>query len=277
MTDLVTVSVTDHIADVRLNRPEKMNALSVPMFEAIRAAAEQVMKDTSVRVVVLSGEGRAFCSGLDLANFTAADGLTGDVFGPGKGGFWPNIYQQPGYLWKEVPVPVICALHGAVFGGGLQVALGADIRIAHPDTRMSVMEIKWGLIPDMSGSQTLRDLVRLDVAKELTFTGRIVEAEEAQRIGLVTRIDSDPRAAAFAMAQEIAQKNPQAIVFGKLLLEGAWHGDAERGLELEEKLQARLLKSPNQVEAVVAGMQKRPAKFAEREMTRLNWKQPLEG
>ncbi|HET8705742.1 MAG TPA: enoyl-CoA hydratase-related protein, partial [Pseudomonadales bacterium] len=176
MAELVTVTVTDHVAEVRLNRPEKMNALSIAMFEAISAAAEKVMQDTSVRAVVLSGEGRSFCAGLDLSNFTAPDGLGQNPFGPGRGGFWPNFYQRPGFLWKEVPVPVICALHGAVFGGGLQIALGADIRIAHPDTKLSVMEIKWGLIPDMSGTQTLRDLVRLDVAKELTFTGRIVEA-----------------------------------------------------------------------------------------------------
>lgn len=275
MTELVTLTVSDQVAEVRLNRPEKMNALSIAMFEAITAAAERVMADRSIRAVVLSGEGRAFCAGLDLANFTDPTAFGGDAFGNGRGGHWPNFYQRPCYIWKDVPVPVIAALHGAVFGGGLQIALGADIRIAHPETKLSLMEIKWGLVPDMSGTQTLRDLVRLDVAKELAFTGRIVEAPEAAQIGLVTRLDADPRATALALAREIATKNPQAVATAKLLLEGSWHGSDERGLMLEEKLQATLLGSANQQEAVMAGMQKRPANFADRLHTRLNRADPL--
>lgn len=275
MSELVTITVADHVADVRLNRPEKMNALSMAMFEAISAAAQQVMRDRSVRAVVLSGEGRAFCAGLDLANFTGPQAFGGNPFGPGRGGFWPNFYQQPGYLWKDVPVPVIAALHGAVFGGGLQIALGADIRIAHPDVQMSLMEIKWGLIPDMSGTQTLRDLVRIDIAKELAFTGRVVGGAEAEKIGLVTRLDEHPHAAAMTLAREIATKNPQAIMLDKLILESTWHGDDARGLELEEKLQASVIMSANQVEAVMAGMQKRPALFSERTIDRLDRANPL--
>jgi enoyl-CoA hydratase/carnithine racemase len=277
MSDLVTITVVDHVADVRLNRPEKMNALNLAMFDAIIAAAERVMNDRTVRAVVLSGEGGAFCAGLDIANFTDPNALGAEgPFGPGRGGFWPNYYQKPGYLWKDVPVPVIAALHGAVFGGGLQIALGADIRIAAPNVKMSVMEIKWGLVPDMSGTQTLRDLVRLDVAKELTFTGRIVEAEEAARIGLVTRIADDPREAALLMAREIAAKNPEAISLGKLLFESTRHGDAARGLEIEEKLQSRLLMTPNQIETVMAVMEKRPAQLTDRTFDRLNRANPLE-
>ncbi|HEX4915801.1 MAG TPA: crotonase/enoyl-CoA hydratase family protein [Vicinamibacterales bacterium] len=278
MTELVTLTVTDHVADVRFNRPEKMNALNIPMFEAISAAAEEVMRDRSIRAVVLSGEGRAFCAGLDLSNFTDPNAFGNNGAGPfvpGRGGFWPNFYQKPGYLWKDVPVPVIAALHGAVFGGGFQIALGADIRIAHPDVKMSLMEIKWGLIPDMSGSQTLRDLVRIDIAKELAFTGRIVEGAEAEKIGLVTRLDESPREAALALAREIASKNPQAIALDKLLFETTWHGDDARGLELEEKLQANIIMSPNQVEAVMAGMQKRPASYADRTIERLDRANPL--
>jgi enoyl-CoA hydratase/carnithine racemase len=278
MENLVTIAVVDHVADVRLNRPEKLNAISLAMFEAINQAAETVMNDRAIRAVVLSGEGRAFCAGLDVANFTdpSAFGGDGGPFGPGRGGFWPNHYQKPGYLWKDVPVPVIAALHGAVFGGGLQIALGADIRMAAPDVKMSVMEIKWGLIPDMSGTQTLRDLVRLDVAKELTFTGRIVQAEEAARLGLVTRIEANPREAAFALARDIATKNPDAIALGKLLLESTWHGDDTRGLETEERLQSKLLMSANQIEAVMAGMEQRPAKFGDRTFDRLKRKRPLD-
>lgn len=275
MSELVTITVADQVADVRLNRPEKMNALSMAMFEAISAAAQQIMRDRSVRAVVLSGEGRAFCAGLDLANFTDPQAFGGNPFGPGRGGFWPNFYQQPGYLWKDVPVPVIAALHGAVFGGGLQIALGADIRIAHPEVKMSLMEIKWGLIPDMSGTQTLRDLVRIDIAKELAFTGRVVGGAEAEKIGLVTRLDEHPHTAAMTLAREIVTKNPQAIMLDKLILESTWHGDDARGLELEEKLQASVIMSTNQVEAVMAGMQKRPAIFSERTIDRLDRANPL--
>ncbi len=280
MSELVKITVSDDgVAEVRFNRPDKMNALSMPMFDAISAAAETVMANKKIRAVVLSGEGKAFCSGLDLSNFTNPDALGNSgqgPFGPGRGGFWPNFYQKPGYLWKEVPVPVIAALHGPVFGGGFQIALGADIRIAHPDVQMSLMEIKWGLIPDMSGTQTLRNLVRLDVAKELAFTGRIVRGDEAARIGLVTRLDENPREAALVLAREIASKNPQAIVANKLVFEASWHGDDARGLQLEEQLQAQIIMTHNQVEAVMSSMQKRPANYREREITRLNHANPLD-
>jgi len=171
MSELVTVHIENHIAHVSLNRPEKFNALSWPMFEAIADTGQALAGNRDVRAVILSGAGDHFCAGLDLENFaTMPPGE--DLFGPGRGGFWPNYYQRPAAVWREVPVPVICALHGVAYGGGLQIALGADIRIAQPDARLSVMEIKWGIIPDMAATQTLRNLVRLDIAKDLTFTGR---------------------------------------------------------------------------------------------------------
>ena len=260
MSDLVHITIENHVAHVVLNRPEKLNALNPAMFEAITNAANRLRTNRDVRAVVISGAGRGFCAGLDLANF-AEPSFINDFFDGDKVGYWPNFYQQPGYAWKQVPVPVIAALHGVVFGGGIQIALGADIRIAAADTRLSVMEIKWGLIPDMSGSQTLRDLVRLDVAKELVFTGRIVEAEEAARLGLVTRLAQDPVAEALAIAGEIAGRNPEAVSLGKYLLEHSRHGDALEGLELEERLQKKLLTSANQMEAVQAGMEKRAPIF----------------
>lgn len=262
MSKLLSIEITDHVADVRLNRPDKMNALNMDMFEAITAAGNSVAEDKNVRAVVLSGEGKAFCAGLDLANFSDPE-VFKDPFGSGKGGFNPNFYQSPAWVWKDTPVPVICALHGVAFGGGLQIALAADIRIAHPETLMSVMEIKWGLIPDMSASQTLRDLLRLDVAKELTFSGRVVEADEAQSIGLVTMLNDNPRETALEMAKTIALRNPDAISAAKYLLDYAWHGEQETGLALEEKLQALILNSPNQKEAVMAEMQKRKPEFEE--------------
>jgi enoyl-CoA hydratase/carnithine racemase len=271
MSELVQITLDDGVADVRLNRPDKYNALSPEMFDAIVAAGERLAQDRSVRAVVLSGNGRGFCAGLDFSSFQGmqdrgAQGTTGTGSGNAlaRDSERPeNRAQRPAYVWKRMPVPVICALHGVAFGGGLQVALGADIRLAAPNARLSVMEIKWGLVPDMSLTQTLRDLVRLDVAKELTFTGRIVGAEEARELGLVTRVVEEPLAVALEMAREIAGKSPDAIRYGKKLLEESWHADPATGLGLEASLQSELIGSPNQLEAVKANFEERPPKFAD--------------
>jgi enoyl-CoA hydratase/carnithine racemase len=269
MSDRVTVSVQDGVADVRLNRPEKLNALDLPMFQALVETGRALARDRSLRAVVLSGEGRAFCAGLDMGAFQAMAG-GGSGGGPNllardDGGSPANFAQAAAWVWTEVPVPVIAAVHGVAFGGGLQVALGADLRLVAPDARLSVMEIKWGLVPDMSGTQTLRRLVRLDVAKELTFTGRIVEGPEAVALGLATRVEADPRAAALALAREIAGRSPDAIRAGKRLLDEAWRLPVAEGLALEERLQRGLIGRPNQVEAVRANLEKRAPRFADPE------------
>jgi enoyl-CoA hydratase/carnithine racemase len=267
MTERVQVIIEGGVADVRLNRPEKLNALDRPMFEGLVAAGRRLSEDRSVRAVVLSGEGRAFCAGLDFASFMAMAGEgsdPGDTLLDRRHADSPaNFAQHAAWVWTEVPVPVIAALHGVVFGGGLQIALAADIRFAAPDAQLSVMEIKWGLVPDMSGTQTLRHLVRHDVAKELTFTGRIVEGKEAAALGLVTRVAEHPRAAALTMAREIAEKSPDAIRAGKRLLTQAPLLSVADGLALEARLQRGLLGSANQVEAVSANMQKRAPKFSD--------------
>jgi enoyl-CoA hydratase/carnithine racemase len=266
MTQWVTIEIKDHVASVRLNRPEKYNALSPDMFRAIVEAGETVQADKTIRSVVLSGEGRGFCAGLDFESFMkmgSGEARDVDLFGRTEGNP-ANYAQRTGYIWKQVPVPVIAAVHGVAYGGGLQIALGADIRLASPDARFSVMEIKWGLIPDMSGTQTLKDLVRLDVAKELTFTGRIVEAEEALRLGLITRICEDPLAEAEKMAREIAGKSPDAIAAGKRLWEKVMSSDPEEGLKLEEDLQRTLIGGHNQLEAIRANFEKRPPVFKDR-------------
>ena len=272
MSELVTIDVEDGVADVRLNRPDKYNALSPAMFEAIIAAGESLAQDSSVRAVVLSGNGRGFCAGLDFGSFqgmsdssdaseaTGTDApaaLARDSEQP------ENRAQRPAYVWKRLPVPVIAAVHGVAYGGGLQVALGADFRYATPDAKLSVMEIKWGLIPDMGLTQTVRDVIRLDVLKELTFTGRVVSGTEAQTLGLVTRVCEDPLAEALAMAREIASKSPDAIRRGKRLLEDSWHADAAVGLGLEASLQGELIGSPNQLEAIKANFEKRAPAFAD--------------
>lgn len=269
MSNLVEVEINDGVADVRLNRPDKYNALSPEMFSAIIAAGEQVAADSSVRAVVLSGNGKGFCAGLDFSSFqgmgdgSRKGGDTNAVLQKTDDSRPDNHAQRPAYVWKQLAVPVIAAVHGVAYGGGLQVALGADIRLATPDARLSVMEIKWGLVPDMGLTQTVRDLVRLDVIKELTFTGRIVSGSEAAELGLVTRTCADPRAEALAMAREIAGKNPDAIRAGKRLLEESWHADPHTGLGLEASLQGSLIGSANQIEAVKANFENRAPKFAD--------------
>ena len=173
--------------------------------------------------------------------------------------------QKTAYVWKRLPVPVITSIHGVAYGGGAQVALGGDIRIAAPDVKMSILEIKWGLIPDMSLSQTLRDLVSLDVAKELTFTGRVLNGEQAKELGLVTHVDANPLERALALAEEIASKSPEAVRAGKKLLEETWHADERFGLELEDSLQRELIGTPNQIEAITANFENRPPSFADPE------------
>lgn len=263
MSELVTIDIQDGVADVRLNRVDKYNALSPDMFQAIIDAGESLADDRRVRAVVLSGNGRGFCAGLDMGSFQGM--ASGQRSGAGnlmKRDDRPeNHAQRPALVWKRLPMPVIAAIHGVAFGGGCQIALGADIRFAAPDARLSVMEIKWGLIPDMSLTQTLRDLVPLDVAKELTFTGRILSGTEAQALGLVTHVADDPLAAAMALAKEIAGKSPDAIRAGKKLLEESWRADPRTGLELESRLQTELIGSPNQVEAVKANFEDRPPVF----------------
>jgi len=265
MSDLVKITIENGVADVRLNRPDKYNSLNPEMFEAVVAAGESLANNRSVRAVVLSGEGKGFCAGLDFETFTNVESGGNSVLAEKTDGSYPNPFQNAAYIWKTLRVPVIAAIHGSSFGGGLQIALGADIRLARPDARLSVMEVKWGLVPDMAASQTLRDLVSIDVAKELILTGRIVGAEEAQQLGLVTRVCDDPLAEALKMASEIAQKSPDSIIAGKRLLETAWHGSPEEGLKLEEELQKSLLGSPNQVEAMKANFEKRAPKFQDPE------------
>jgi enoyl-CoA hydratase/carnithine racemase len=271
MTELVTIELDEGVADVRLNRPDKHNALSPGMFEALIDAGERLCAEPAVRAVVLSGNGPSFCAGLDFSSFQGmkdrgdASAATGASAPPRRGDNEDpaNHAQRPCLIWQRVPVPVIAAVHGVAFGGGLQVALGADLRFATADARLSIMEIKWGLIPDMGLTQTIRDLLPLDVVKELTFTGRQLSGDEAKALGLVTRVCADPRAEALALAREIAGKSPDAIRAGKRLLNEAWRADARTGLSLEASLQGSLIGSPNQLEAVSANFEKRAPAFSD--------------
>lgn len=259
----VQIEVADHVAVVTLNRPDKHNALDVPMFDAIIAAADRLRSEPGVRAVVLHGNGPSFCSGLDVASIMQSgggtQGLTDRIHGD-----VPNWFQRSVHDWITLPVPVIAAVHGTCFGGGLQIALGADIRIAAPDARLSVMEVKWGLVPDMAITRTLPRLVAIDVAKELTYTGRIFDGIEAQRLGVVTRVTADPLAAACELAAEIAHRSPDSVRAAKRLYDAAWTAPAAESLALEAELQIGLIGSPNQLAAVAAGFTKQPAEFVDR-------------
>jgi enoyl-CoA hydratase/carnithine racemase len=269
MEDRVSISIKDGIADVRLVRADKMNALDQAMFEALVAATDRLSKEKSVRVVVLSGEGRAFCAGLDMGRFAAMKEKGGNGVPGGESRDLAkrthglaNFPQQAVWGWRQLPVPVIAAITGVAFGGGFQLALGADIRLMAPDARMSIMEIKWGLVPDMAGTPILANLVRDDILRELTYTGRIFSAQEALSYGLATRICDDPRTAALEMAREISAKNPHAIRAAKRMLNNL-SVDPGPALLAESVEQQKLIGSPNQTEAVRANIEKRAPRFAE--------------
>ncbi len=261
-TERVQIEVTDHVAVVTLTRPEKHNALDLPMFEGIISAAERLATEPGLRAVVLHGDGPSFCSGLDVMSIMSSGQGTDALLNPLRGEV-PNWFQRTAYDWLGVPVPVIAALHGNCLGGGLQIALAADIRIAAPDARLSVMEVRWGLIPDMAITRTLPRLVGIDVAKELTYTGRVVTGAEAHELGLVTRVSDDPLAAARELAAEIALKSPDAVRAAKRLFDSSWTGTPEQTLALEAELQLSLIGSPNQLAAVAAGVTKKPAEFVD--------------
>jgi enoyl-CoA hydratase/carnithine racemase len=269
MDDRVKVTISAGVADVRLVRADKMNALDAAMFEALVATCERLAHEKAVRAVVLSGEGRAFCAGLDMGRFVAmnddggngiAGGETRDLNTRTHG--LANFPQQAVWGWRQLAVLVIAAIQDVAFGGGFQLALGADMRFLAPDARMSIMEIKWGLIPDMAGTPILASLVRDDILRELTYTGRIFSAQEAMSYGLATRICDDPRAAAFEVAREIASKSPDAIRAAKRLLNNL-SVDPGPALSAESVEQMKLMGRPNQLEAVRANMEKRAPRFVD--------------
>jgi enoyl-CoA hydratase/carnithine racemase len=250
----------DGVADVRLNRPDKMNALDPEMFADIIEAGSLLQRMKGLRVVVLSGEGRAFCAGLDLANFSRPPApdeplITERTYGNA------NKFQQVSMQWRKLPVPVIAALHGACVGGGLAIASGADLRIAHPETRMSIMEMKWGLVPDMGGYALWRGLVRDDVLRELIYTNREFSGAEAQTLGLATYVDANPHTRALAIARDIANRNPHAIRAAKRLQAGMIERETDAILLEESIEQHGIMRSRNQVEAVMAAMERRKPNF----------------
>lgn len=263
LPDRFSVTISDGVADVRFIRPEKRNALDAAAFLGIVAVTERLAADPSVRVVVLSGEGAAFCSGIDFTIFAGGgDGPVANLLGREDGDV-ANLAQKAAWCWHALPQPVIAAVHGVAYGGGFQIAVACDLRIAHPDTTFSVMETKWGLVPDMSGTVFLPQLVGVDVAKELTWTGRVIDAGEAASLGLVTRVAEDPLADALTLAREIAHRSPDAVRGAKRLLDAAYVNDPVTQLRFEEEVQLGIIGRPNQIEAVTAEFQQRPPQFTD--------------
>ncbi len=258
----VTITYEDHIAHVRLTRGDKMNAVDQQMIDAIIAAGDEVAA-SSARVVVISGEGKAFCAGIDITGLSAMVGKdpTALLMPRTHGEGTTNQWQEVAMVWTRVPVPVIAAVHGVCFGAGLQLALGADIRIASPDAKFAVMEMKWGIVPDMGGMVLLPRLVRGDVLRRLTYTAEHVGAAQAERWGLITEVADDPLAAAMTLAGQIAGKSPSAIRAAKLLIAQAETQDSVTVLDAESRLQAELLGKPDQMEVIAAELGKRPAVF----------------
>ena len=256
----VSVTYENHIAQVTLSRPDKMNAVDEDMIHAIIAAGREVA-DSNARAVVLSGEGNGFCAGLDVMSFASMAGKdTEEMMMPRTHGD-TNRWQEVSLVWRRVPVPVIAALHGVCFGAGFQLALGADIRFAAPGTKLSVMEMKWGLVPDMGGMLLLPHLTRSDVIRLLTYTARSFTAKEAAEWGLVTSLVEDPLAAAQGLAEEIAGKSPSAIREAKVLIE-VGESEARKAILLaESQAQANLIGNADQMEVIAAQMQKRAPVF----------------
>jgi len=257
----VSIDIENHIAIVTLNRPEKMNALDDQMLNAIIEAGQTVEKNADVRVVILRGAGKAFCAGIDLSNFKSDTAINAQALENRTHGI-ANMWQYSAYVWREISIPVIAAVHGVAFGGGLQIMLGSDIKYITADTKLSVMEMKWGLIPDMAGTQLMLHSVRDDIIRELTYTNRVFLGAEAVEYGFASHISADPFADAMKLAEEIARKSPSAIVKAKKVLNAAPYVDSVAdGLLLESIEQDAINRKKNQMEAVFSSMQKRPGQF----------------
>jgi len=249
MNSRVRVDIDGTVALVCLTRGEQHNGMDFRMLDAVRRAARRLRKDRQVRAVILHGEGPSFCTGLDvksvLGSPASAAAAVASLFSPAR-----NRFQEWSMAWRDVPAPVIAAIHGNCFGAGLQLALGADVRLATPDARLSVMEVKWGLVPDMGGAALLRELVSLDVAKVLAMTGRVLSGAEAHSVGLVTHLSERPLEQARALAAEIATRSPDAVAAAKFLLQESWHGGEAEALAAERRWQRRVIAGRNQRIAV---------------------------
>ena len=265
VSERIILEVVDGIAYATLNRPDKLNALDLPMFHALASVPGEIAKDRSVRAVILQGGGTSFCSGLDFASVGADQ--VGQIRGFAKLPVQTtNLYQKACWAWRELPVPVLAVLRGHCFGGGMQLALAADFRFSDPAAQFSIMETKWGLIPDMTGSVTLRELLPMDVAKRLTMTAEVFDGTRAKELGLVTEVSDDPLSAAHELAAQLAAKSPDAIAATKKLFHDTWTESPRAAFWTESQLQLRLLLGKNHKIARAAGKAKELPKWVARSL-----------
>lgn len=263
MSEEIQCEIAGEVAFVRLARPEKFNALSLPMLKGLIATAHQLRKDTAVRAVVLSGEGPAFCAGIDTSVLAGGLPVVLPSFVP-RPWLGTNVFQEACWAWRRIPAPVVAVVHGHCYGAGLQLALGADFRFSTPDAKWSVMEAKWGLIPDMSGVHSLAQLVGLDTAKELSMTARTITGAEAKHLGLVTHVAADPHLAASELIDEILTRSPDSVAATKRVFEAAAPGRARHTFARERIEQARLLLATNTKIARQAAKEKVAPAYAPR-------------
>ncbi|GEE00135.1 enoyl-CoA hydratase/isomerase family protein [Gordonia spumicola] len=261
----ISYEVRDQVAYVSLNRPEKHNGLTLDMLDDLAAAARRASSDRSLRAVIISGEGDSFCSGLDFASAGKEQGRIMRMLVPKKSSA-ANNFQNAGWAWRNVPVPVIAVLHGHCYGGGLQIALAADFRFASTGTDLSILEAKWGLIPDMSLTASIAQLTTIDVAKRLTMTGEMFNAAQALDWGLVSGVSDDPLADAEALVVAIKERSPDAVAASKALFENTWYNGSRLSFPVEQALQVRLLRGRNHAIARKAGLSKEKPVFEERQI-----------
>lgn len=262
MTKRVIVIEDNSIATVTLNRPEKKNALDIELIQALVDAGTQLAARRDIRAVILRGAGQTFCAGLDVTAMPKIAAFAAEMGGIMKRTHGTsNIFQAVSTIWANLPMPVIAAVEGFAFGGGFQIMLGADIRIAAPDTQFSIMETKWGLVPDMGGMVAMHRLARADVIRRLSYTAEIFDGSAALNWGFVTELATDPLVRATALAAKITSRSPDAVRAAKSLINTtASMGEAEILLE-ESRAQGGLIGQPNQMEAVMAGFENRAPKF----------------
>ncbi|MEI1688622.1 crotonase/enoyl-CoA hydratase family protein [Acinetobacter baumannii] len=239
---LLRIEKNNGIATVYLNRPDKRNAMSFALLKELVSTAKAIQKDRDIRCVILTGEAQVFSAGIDLSDLNNPKNSVFAIWELVKPG--QSLFQKAFLIWQNLPVPVIAALEGYCFGAGMQLALAADIRIAHPDTKMSIMESRWGLVPDMGLTRSLKGLIGVDLAKELTLTARVFDGNYAKDIGLVTHLSENPLEKANAIALEMLQRSPDALTAAKRVLDAMEH-QPEKSLRLEKIWQLKLLLGKN--------------------------------
>ena len=247
--ECVTLFIENNIAFVTLNRAEKRNALDMAMFKAVDKISRHLKQNRKIRAVIVQANGEDFCSGLDIKSVLSTKSSALTLLAkwlPGQA----NLAQRVSYNWRKIPVPVIMVIQGRCWGGGLQIALGGDFRFATTDASFSIMEGKWGLIPDMGANLALRELVAKDVALKLTMTAEVISAATALGYGLITGVSDEPLRQAKQLVAQITERSPDAVAAVKKLYQQNWFKAEWLMLAKESYYQVKILIGTNQNRAV---------------------------